>query len=182
MLSKRSPAAAAVVDSKGRIVMANVWSLPVLRELFGCSADADVYGAVPDTFKTQLAILRSAPLSAGGSLILHVTPELCVRAAPLQDGMGEFLLLLFEPVKRQSGVAHNLRRHGLTPREQEVATQVLYGLSNRAIANRLSLAENTVEAHIKHLLTKVGAPSRAAFVSKILGWPSEEERTASGRH
>jgi|GEM_PF-2733970 len=180
-LSKRSPAAAVVVDRFDRIVMANTWSIPVLRDLFGLPDNARVFGEVPESFKAQLRILRSAPRVANASLILHITPELCVRAAPLHDGMREMLLLLFEPVKRRSGVAHNLKRYGLTPREQDVAMQVLYGLSNRTIANRLSMAENTVEAHIKRLLMKAGATSRAAFVSRILGWPTEEEAAAGSR-
>jgi DNA-binding CsgD family transcriptional regulator len=51
-------------------------------------------------------------------------------------------------------------RGGLTPREQDVATLVAGGLSNRQIGERLVIAERTVASHIEHILTKLGFTSR----------------------
>jgi non-specific serine/threonine protein kinase len=54
----------------------------------------------------------------------------------------------------------------LSPREREVAALVAQGLSNREIATRLTISERTAEAHVQHILTKLGAASR----SQIATW------------
>jgi predicted ATPase/DNA-binding CsgD family transcriptional regulator len=48
----------------------------------------------------------------------------------------------------------------LTPREGEVAVMLERGLSNRQIASELVITEQTVETHVKHLLSKLGLASR----------------------
>lgn len=51
----------------------------------------------------------------------------------------------------------------LTPTEREVAVLVSEGLSNRAIAERMVLAEGTVKNHVSSLLRKCDAPDRTAL-------------------
>lgn len=48
----------------------------------------------------------------------------------------------------------------LTPREGEIAALLVHGLSNRQIASQLVITEQTVETHVKHLLSKLGLASR----------------------
>jgi HD-GYP domain-containing protein (c-di-GMP phosphodiesterase class II)/DNA-binding CsgD family transcriptional regulator len=50
----------------------------------------------------------------------------------------------------------------LSDREVEVLRLVARGLSNRAIAGRLYISPRTVEHHVQHLYTKIGASTRAA--------------------
>jgi len=50
---------------------------------------------------------------------------------------------------------------GLTAREREVARLVAQGKSNRAIADELVVGVSTVEAHLTHMLGKLGFSSRA---------------------
>ena len=52
----------------------------------------------------------------------------------------------------------------LTSREREVVQLVAMGLSNKAIAQRLSISPRTVEGHLNHVFEKVGASSRSALV------------------
>jgi non-specific serine/threonine protein kinase len=54
---------------------------------------------------------------------------------------------------------------GLTAREREVATLVARGLSNRAIAEELVVTIRTVEAHVTHILRKLGFDSRAQIAA-----------------
>jgi DNA-binding NarL/FixJ family response regulator len=46
----------------------------------------------------------------------------------------------------------------LTPREREVLELMAQGLTNVGIAKRLFLSERTVEAHVRHVLLKLGVP------------------------
>jgi DNA-binding NarL/FixJ family response regulator len=56
----------------------------------------------------------------------------------------------------------------LSERELEVLGLLVDGSSNRAIAQRLHLSENTVKAHISHIFTKLGAQSRTEAVTIAL--------------
>ncbi|MFF7941491.1 protein kinase [Nocardia gamkensis] len=60
----------------------------------------------------------------------------------------------------------------LTIREQEVADLLAHGLTNRAIATRLSISQRTAEGHVEHILTKLGFTSRA----QIAAWVTERSR------
>jgi LuxR family transcriptional regulator, maltose regulon positive regulatory protein len=61
------------------------------------------------------------------------------------------------------------RSHGrsdlLSPREKEVLALVSQGLRNRDIAQRLFISEVTVKVHVRNIMKKLGARSRAHAVS-----------------
>ena len=48
----------------------------------------------------------------------------------------------------------------LTPREMEILQLVLSGKTNRAIARAMDISERTVEFHLDHIYTKIGARTR----------------------
>jgi DNA-binding NarL/FixJ family response regulator len=49
----------------------------------------------------------------------------------------------------------------LSPREREVAGLVAQGMTNRQIAETLIISEATADVHVKRILRKLGARSRA---------------------
>ena len=53
----------------------------------------------------------------------------------------------------------------LSPRERDVLALVSQGLRNREIAEKLFISEVTVKAHVRNILRKLGAKSRAHAVS-----------------
>lgn len=61
----------------------------------------------------------------------------------------------------------------LTRREQEIATLVAQGLSNKQIAARLVVSERTAESHILNILNKLGFNSR----SQIASWATAQQPT-----
>lgn len=52
------------------------------------------------------------------------------------------------------------RLPSLSDREHAVLTQVLAGLANKDIAEKLSISEHTVKAHLQHLYLKLGVHRR----------------------
>jgi DNA-binding NarL/FixJ family response regulator len=62
--------------------------------------------------------------------------------------------------------AEKAKYGGLTARERQVAVLVAAGRSNRAIADELVVTVRTVEAHVTHILRKLGFDSR----TQIAGW------------
>jgi DNA-binding NarL/FixJ family response regulator len=56
----------------------------------------------------------------------------------------------------------------LSPREREVLAHIAEGLSNRAIAERLFVAERTVEAHVTHIFTKLDLTDSADSHRRVL--------------
>ena len=64
---------------------------------------------------------------------------------------------------------------GLTRRELEVADLVARGLTNRQIAERLYIAERTVEGHVERIRAKLNVRSRTqvgASIARERAWPS----------
>src|ERR1700722_6186403 len=58
---------------------------------------------------------------------------------------------------------------GLSRREHEVLAEVLTGLDNKRIAERLCISEDTVKSHVKAIFRKLGARDRAHAVALALG-------------
>jgi DNA-binding NarL/FixJ family response regulator len=58
---------------------------------------------------------------------------------------------------------------GLSRREREVLGEVLAGLDNKRIADRLCISEDTVKSHVKAIFRKLGARDRAHAVALALG-------------
>lgn len=56
-------------------------------------------------------------------------------------------------------------QYGLSARELEVLRLVATGLTNREVAERLTIAVRTVDRHVANILTKLGVPSRTAASS-----------------
>lgn len=56
----------------------------------------------------------------------------------------------------------------LTDREREVLSLMAEGLTNNAIARRLTLTERTVEGHVRSVLTKLDLPAREDGHRRVL--------------
>src|SRR3954465_1177619 len=69
-------------------------------------------------------------------------------------------------------VAAELAQHSmdapLTPREVEVLKQVAAGCSNKVVADRLLISEDTVKGHVRNILSKLNATDRTHAVTIAL--------------
>jgi DNA-binding NarL/FixJ family response regulator len=59
-------------------------------------------------------------------------------------------------------------RHGLTQRESEILSLVVNGLSNRAIASRLVIGDETVKTHLRSIYRKLGVSDRTGAAATAL--------------
>jgi DNA-binding CsgD family transcriptional regulator len=55
----------------------------------------------------------------------------------------------------------------LTPTERKVARLVAQGMTNHAIASKLGISYYTVDAHLRHIYSRLGIKSRAQLAAKI---------------
>ncbi|MEU5586825.1 LuxR C-terminal-related transcriptional regulator [Streptomyces chrestomyceticus] len=108
--------------------------------------------------RTALGARRFAALAAEGA---SLTLAQAVRYAAEDDrpasGTGRRAL----PARTAPASA------ALTRREREVAGLVAAGLSNRRIAERLVISKRTVDAHVEHILGKLGYASRAQITALL---------------
>lgn len=61
-------------------------------------------------------------------------------------------------------VAESLDMEELSEREIEVLHSIAAGCSNKIVADRLRISENTVKGHVKEIMAKLGASDRANAV------------------
>ena len=69
------------------------------------------------------------------------------------------------PPEIATGIAEHASEDALTLREIEVLRQVADGNGNKRIAHHLGIAEETVKAHMKNILAKLGANDRTHAVT-----------------
>ena len=63
-------------------------------------------------------------------------------------------------LRRLEAARRQTKAFGLTRRELEIVRSVVAGYSNREIAERTSITENTVKSHLTHIFNKLGASNR----------------------
>jgi DNA-binding CsgD family transcriptional regulator len=77
--------------------------------------------------------------------------------------------------KPEQGLTENIiKKYRITEAEQTVANLALLGKSNKEIAGKLHKAVGTVEAQLKSVYQKTGAPGRYALISLVANSKTEE--------
>lgn len=80
---------------------------------------------------------------------------------------GPLCAVLFQFFEREATALHSATfqpRLGLTRREQQIVPLIAQGLTNKEIANRFCLSEQTVKNHLYRMKHKVGAGDRFGIV------------------
>ncbi len=145
--------------------------------------------AIPDPGSSAIAAflrteigtyrVRTIPLELGSQVPIGVVPSECGRldfqlALPSStvhpDGAAKIILL--EPFPSRWNLKQRLGRFGLSARQEEIAILVIRGFSNREIAKRLFITEQTVKDHLHDIFEKVRARSRCELIATILGTSS----------
>jgi two-component system nitrate/nitrite response regulator NarL len=113
----------------------------------------------------RMEVLSAIDLGARGIVLKDSPPDVLFKS--IRSVMAGQYWLGHEPF---ASVAPNLRRveaerrqtkaFGLTRRELEIVRAVVAGCSNKEIAARVSISENTVKSHLTHIFNKLGASNR----------------------
>jgi DNA-binding NarL/FixJ family response regulator len=124
------------------------------------------------TFDADEHAVQAIRAGASGFLLKDVPPDDFVRAirivasgdALIAPSVTRRLLDRFARLAVPADETHSKRIAELTEREREILELVAHGLSNREIADALTLAEPTVKTHVSHLLAKLEQRDRAQLV------------------
>jgi DNA-binding NarL/FixJ family response regulator len=103
---------------------------------------------------------------AGGVEIRHALKQVLDSHAVIDPAVQHHVVNAIATLpSAQAGQSLSALPAGLTPREAEVLSLIASGMSNREIAEHLTVSEGTVKSHINHLLTKIDARDRAQAVT-----------------
>jgi DNA-binding NarL/FixJ family response regulator len=136
------------------LAMPRLPGLEVLRELSrdDLAVHIILLTAAIQTFEVTCAL----QLGARGVVLKESPPELLLRSIrSVCEGdywVGHKLLAQFKELQRKSSI--------LTSREAEVISAIKAGNSNKQIATRLSISEETVKRHLSNIYAKLGVASR----------------------
>jgi DNA-binding NarL/FixJ family response regulator len=119
------------------------------------------------TYDTDMYIAPALAAGARGYLLKDATPdELMNGVRSVMQGRAALEpAVAARMLERMSGSEAGGE---LSERELEVLRLLVAGASNKGIAQRLSLSENTVKAHLSHIFNKLGVQSRAEAVAAAL--------------
>lgn len=146
--------------------------LEATRILAGDGGDAGARILILTTFDADENVVEALRAGASGFLLKDVPPADFAKAiriiaageALLAPAVTRRLLGRFARLSVPADEAHAERIAELTEREHEVLELVATGLSNREIAERLTLAEPTVKTHVSHMLIKLDLRDRTQLV------------------
>lgn len=122
-------------------------------------------------FDNPSYIYETVAAGALGYLLKEASGEEVVRAVrTVASGQGYLASAVTLPVLRKLAEDARLegRRHLLSEREIEILELIAAGAANKEIADRLSITEVTVKAHLRNLYAKIGAQNRAHAVTIAL--------------
>ncbi|TFD70608.1 response regulator transcription factor [Cryobacterium sp. Hb1] len=117
------------------------------------------------TYDSDADIVRAVDAGAMGYLLKDADPEEIFAAI---RGAIQGRSFMSAPVA--SRLFQQLRNPGevLTPREAELLSLLIEGLSNRELGKRLFISEATVKTHLAHIYAKLGVDTRGAAITTAL--------------
>ena len=171
-----------LLDSSKKLIHMNSKAKDICKQLRKDSFDIkNISDVNPMFLKDYLEMLGEFESRKDAGLILP-------RRRVLQDGSSSFivqskyvndynsnehsdffLININEASKRTASDSMEIPpEYNLSGRESEVVNEVIKGLSNSAIAEKLCISEVTVKKHLQNVFSKMDVGNRASLVQKIL--------------
>jgi DNA-binding NarL/FixJ family response regulator len=147
------------------LAMPRLPGLEVLRELAASSSPVRTILLTAAVEKRQ--IVEALQIGARGIVLKESATELLFKSIRTvmagqywvgRDAVSDLVETLRELVL--AGGEKGEKTFGLTRRELEIVSTIVAGYTNREIAQRFSLSEDTVKHHLTHIFDKLGVSNR----------------------
>ncbi len=147
------------------LAMPRVPGMDVLRDL---SSDGDKLPTkiiVLTAAVERMEIVQALQMGARGVVMKEAATQLLMKAIRTvmsgqywigREAVGDIV----EFMRTNPSGEKPQRNFGLTKREMDILTTIVAGLSNKEIARKFSLSEDTVKHHLTNIFDKVGVASR----------------------
>ena len=154
------------------IRMAGVSGLDLCREIRERHPDRKVI--LLSVYDDEQYLFQAMRVGASGYLLKGISSDELVRQLEgVQAGLtaidsGLASRATETAARLQSNQFWPGARHGLTQRESEILSLVVTGLSNRGIASKLVIGEETVKTHLSSVYRKLGVGDRTSAAATAL--------------
>jgi len=147
------------------LAMPRLPGMDVLRELSSNGERIHTKIIVLTAAVERLEIVQALQLGARGVVMKEAATQLLMKAIRTvmsgqywigREAVGDVV----EFLRTNPSGDKPPRNYGLTKREMDILTTIVAGLSNKEIARRFSLSEDTVKHHLTNIFDKVGVASR----------------------
>jgi len=149
------------------LVMPQLTGLETLRELSGSSMPIFTIVLTASIEKEQIA--QALQLGARGILLKDAPTDVLLNGIRTvmngqfwvgQEKVTDLVEILRSYLPAAEQPKESRKTFGLTARELEVVTAIVSGFTNREIAGKFSISEQTVKHHLRNIFDKVGVSNR----------------------
>lgn len=147
------------------LAMPRVPGMDVLRELSADDSELKTKIIVLTAAVERIQIVQALQMGARGVVMKEAATQLLMKAIRTvmagqywigREAVGDIV----DFMRTNPSGDKAPRNFGLTKREMDILTTIVAGLSNKEIARRFALSEDTVKHHLTNIFDKVGVASR----------------------
>lgn len=147
------------------LAMPRVPGMEAMRELSSNGSDSTTKIIVLTAAVERIQIVQSLQMGARGVVMKEAATQLLMKAIRTvmageywvgREAVGDIV----DFMRNTTSGEKPQRNYGLTKREMDILTTIVAGLSNKDIARKFALSEDTVKHHLTNIFDKVGVGSR----------------------
>jgi DNA-binding NarL/FixJ family response regulator len=147
------------------LAMPRVPGMDAMRDLSADSEKSSTKIIVLTAAVERMEIVQALQMGARGVVMKEAATQLLMKAIRTvmagqywigREAVGDIV----EFMRTNPSGEKPPRNFGLTKREMDILTTIVAGLSNKEIARKFSLSEDTVKHHLTNIFDKVGVASR----------------------